>query len=41
MTSRRNTLARLALALWAVSSAQAQAVAEPAPALQGMDVVSG
>jgi len=40
MTSLRRLLAAFALALWAVAPAHAQATAEPAPALQGMDVVS-
>lgn len=40
MTSRRNLLAVFALALWAAAPAHAQGTAEPAPALQGMDVVS-
>ncbi len=40
MTSIRRTLAGFALALWLATPAQAQATAEPAPALQGMDVVS-
>lgn len=40
MTVRRNFLAVIALALPAVTAAQAQATTGPAPALQGMDVVS-
>jgi YHS domain-containing protein len=40
MTQRRNLLAVLALTLCAAAPAHAQATAEPATALQGMDVVS-
>ena len=40
MTSLRRLLACFALPLWLATPAQAQATAEPAPALQGMDVVS-
>ena len=40
MTQRRHVLATFILALCAAAPAQAQATAEPAPALQGMDVVS-
>lgn len=40
MTPRRRAIAACTLALWAAAPALAQGTAEPAPALQGMDVVS-